>query len=115
MAQWRHEWVPLTPAAAREKNHGSKPGPNSKIARMMKAAKKGGAPGAKKPSPSSNQAAKPNSPARDVEEATKAIKAGDRARAVNLLTRAMNNSTGAERKAIKAQRDELVKRLMGRR
>lgn len=87
--QWRHEWVPLTPSAMKQKNHGSAPGPDNKIRTMAK----GG----------------------DVAAATAAIKAGDNAKAVNLLTRAMNNSTSKQKAAIKAQRAELSRKLIGRR
>lgn len=33
--QWTHGWVPLTPTAAKSKNHGKKPPPNSAIARVV--------------------------------------------------------------------------------
>src|SRR5690606_27584766 len=33
--KWKHGWIPLTPGAAREKNHGKKPGGGSLIARMV--------------------------------------------------------------------------------
>lgn len=33
--QWKHGWKPLTPGAAREKNHGRKPGRNSAITRLV--------------------------------------------------------------------------------
>lgn len=64
--------------------------------------------------PTVTAAAKPSSPADDVAEAAKAIKAGNTAQAVNHLTKAMNNAKGAEREAIKKQRTELSRRLMGR-
>jgi hypothetical protein len=33
--QWKHGWVPLTPGAARSKNHGRKPGAGSALSRMV--------------------------------------------------------------------------------
>lgn len=33
--QWTHGWVPLTPTAAKSKNHGKKPPPNSAIAKVV--------------------------------------------------------------------------------
>jgi len=33
--QWKHGWIPLTPAAVRKKNHGRTPGPDSKLGRLM--------------------------------------------------------------------------------
>lgn len=112
MPQWRHNWIPLTAAAARQKNHGHTPGPGSKLAATLKQARKG-TPSGVKNTTSTKQPSKPG-PSTDLNEAAKAIKAGERARAVNLLTRAMNKATGAQRKAIKAQRDDLARRLMGR-
>src|SRR5690606_37282554 len=33
--QWKHGWVPLTPGAARSKNHGKKPGASSALSRLV--------------------------------------------------------------------------------
>ncbi|MFI6510120.1 hypothetical protein ACIBCT_21150 [Streptosporangium sp. NPDC050855] len=33
--QWRHGWIPITPAAAVKKNHGKKPGKNSMLSRVV--------------------------------------------------------------------------------
>lgn len=32
---WKHGYIPLTPAAARSKNHGATPGEGSKVSQMM--------------------------------------------------------------------------------
>lgn len=147
---WKHGWIPLTPGAARQKNHGSKPGPKSKLSQQMDAAIRGKAKNRgsststaddlrartaklrairqssertrkavasrtpQKPA-ASKLASKASAATADVEAATAAIKAGDTAKAVNLLTRAAGKaSTPAEKKKIKAQRDALARKLMGR-
>lgn len=33
--EWKHGWIPLTANAARQKNHGRKPGPKSKVSQQM--------------------------------------------------------------------------------
>lgn len=33
--EWKHGWIPITPAAAASKNHGKKPGANSLISRIV--------------------------------------------------------------------------------
>ncbi|TMS00173.1 hypothetical protein [Nonomuraea basaltis] len=117
--QWRHGWIPLTPTAAREKNHGTTPGPGSKLGKSLARSRETSQAmdtEIRRAARSRNKTVQPDrpEPADDVAEATKAIKSGDHARAVNLLTRAMNNAKGADKKAIKAKRDELARRLMGR-
>lgn len=69
--EWRHGWIPVTPQAAKSKNHGRRPGRNSAISRLvaeaaeihnrMKAqdAERGKKPGAKSPSAPKPPAAKP--------------------------------------------------------
>ncbi|MFB4265319.1 hypothetical protein [Nonomuraea sp. GTA35] len=116
--QWRHGWIPLTPAAVREKNHGKTPGPDSKVGKSAAARSKGTSQRMdaeiRRAARGGDRNVRPDRPSSsdDVSEATKAIRAGDHARAVNLLTRAMNNAKGAEKAAIKKQRDELARRLM---
>jgi hypothetical protein len=98
---WKHGWIPLTAKAARQKNHGSKPGPGSAVSKQMDTAIR-----AKTGRASSGD---------DIHAATAAIKAGDHAHAVNLLSRAMKNAkTPQERAAIKKQRDALARKIMGR-
>lgn len=122
--QWKHGWIPLTAGAAREKNHGNAPGPDSKLGKSLARNRETSqamdteirrAARSKSKTVEPKQAeSKPRTPADDVAEATQATRDGDHARAVNLLTRAMNNAKGADKKAIKAKRDELARRLMGR-
>ncbi|MFD9949704.1 hypothetical protein ACFWYW_55540 [Nonomuraea sp. NPDC059023] len=115
--QWRHGWIPLTAAAMREKNHGATPGPNNKIRTMAKGGTSARMDSAiRDAARSKKRNVEPDkpSPSDDVTAATAAIKAGDNAKAVNLLTRAMNNATGKQKAAIKAQRAELSRKLMGR-
>lgn len=113
MAQWKHGWIPLTSAAAREKNHGRTPKPGGSVAAMMAKAKRGQSSGVRSTTPRTSQRTpgKPD-PSDDVSAAQKAVKDGNPARAVNLLTRAMSNAKGADKAAIKKQRDELARRLM---
>lgn len=33
--RWKHGWIPLTPGAVIQKNHGKRPGPKSKLGRVM--------------------------------------------------------------------------------
>lgn len=118
--QWRHGWIPLTAAAAREKNHGKTPGPGSKIGKSLvrnRSTSQRMDAEIRRAARSSDKTVQPDRPssAGDVAEATKVIRAGDHARGVNLLTRAMNNATSKQEKAaIKKQRDELARKLMGR-
>lgn len=117
MAQWKHGWIPLTSAAARKKNHGRAPKPGSSVAAVLAKAKRGQASGVRSTAPSSRRqpSGRPSS-SEDVAEARKAIADGNPARAVNLLTRAYNSASSKEEKAaIKRQRDELARKLMGRR
>ena len=120
--QWKHGWIPLTAGAVREKNHGKTPGPGSKLGKSQAARNKGTSQAMdaeiRRAARSSDKRVQPDRPSSsdDVSEATKAIRSGDHARAVNLLTRAMNNAkTRQEKAAIKKQRDELARKLMGRR
>lgn len=111
--QWKHGWIPLTPAAMREKNHGSKPGPDSNISQMADKAIRAKAKN-RSTRATTTTASKPSA-SDDVAAAAEAIRSGDRAKGVNLLTRAMNNTTDKkQRAAIKKQRDELARKLMGR-
>lgn len=50
----------------------------------------------------------------DLDAATKAIKAGDHARAINLMNRALRNAKGADKARIRKQRDALARKVMGR-
>lgn len=119
--QWKHGWIPLTPAAVRQKNHGRTPGPGNTLSkssardRSSSQLMDGEIRRAARSRDKTVQPGRP-SPSEDVSEATKAIRAGDHVKAVNLLTRAMNNADSKEQKAaIKKQRDELTRKLMGRR
>lgn len=33
--RWKHGWIPLTPGAVIQKNYGKRPGPKSKLGRVM--------------------------------------------------------------------------------
>ena len=175
--QWKHGWIPLTAAAAASKNHGRKPGPNSRISALVQeaAAKHkamggnvGGKPtggpsgesrpaghgerstgggngpairsvvaraaeihkanqerraadlkkaeASKKPdTPKPPAKASPKSTARSLDDAKAAIKAGDNAKAVNLLTAAMRDaSSKEERDAIGKVRADLASKAMGK-
>lgn len=117
MAQWKHGWIPLTAGAAREKNHGRAPKPGGSVAALLAKAKRGQQSGVRSTTPTTSKrpSGKPD-PSEDVEAARKAIADGNPARAVNLLTRAYNSASSKEEKAaIKKQRDELARKLMGRR
>lgn len=113
--QWKHGWIPLTAAAAREKNHGKAPGPGSKLSKSLarnRETSQAMDTEIRRAARSKNKTVHPE-PSDDVAEATKAIRSGDPARAVNLLTRAMNNAKSKQEKAtIKKQRDELARRLI---
>lgn len=111
MADWKHGWIPITPKAIRQKNHGRTPGPDSKLGQQMdnairaKAAQRTGR----------GRSTGGPSPSDDIDAAARAIRSGDNARAINLMTRAMNNTKDPkERAAIKKQRDALARKAMGR-
>lgn len=128
---WKHGWIPLTPQAMRQKNHGYKPGPDSKItktaeqairektaaAKTRRSGRRGTTPtgGGKGGTGGNRGTSQTPSPDNDIKAAAAAIRPGAPARAVNLLTRAMNNTKDPrEKRAIKKRRDELARRIMGR-
>lgn len=143
--QWEHDWKPLTPGALKSKHHGKMPqgGNRDVIKRILSEAAathkanqekraadlKPKAEAPKKPAPgkASTEAPKqstskaPASPkgskstARSLDDAKAAIKAGDNAKAVNLLTSAMRDaSSKEERAAIAKLRADLAAKAMGK-
>lgn len=120
MADWKHGWIPLTPKAFRQKNHGRTPKPGSKLGRQMDSASRQmdsairSRTGRSAPAKKKRQTSGAPSVGDDLDAATAAIRAGDHARAVNLLNRAMRNAKGPTRARIKKQRDELARKIMGR-
>lgn len=113
MADWKHGWIPLTPKAFRQKNHGRTPKSGSKLGRQMDSAIRSRT-GRSAPAKKKRQTSGAPSVGDDLDAATAAIRAGDHARAVNLLNRAMRNAKGPTRARIKKQRDELARKIMGR-